>query len=277
MKVELKTWTNLGVATALAGLTLAGCSGEAGDGGEAGEGAVVGTAGETGEGEGGEGISGEGGEGGVEVAAAGNDPVIYGSALAVAEAHVIAARDAYAAGETDAGAEMFAHPVSEVLLEMQPVFAAQGVEDFSSLFAGASEAALGGATAEEIAGQAETIIAALRAAEEKAPSSDKGAGKIAGGIVADQIERAVAMYAQANESTNYGPYLDGYGYYKTAAAIFERSADTVRAEDADLASSIETALSVLGDAYPSIERPERLNVNQGALSGASARVLLAAS
>jgi hypothetical protein len=277
MKVELKTWGQLGVATALAGLTLAGCSSEAGEAGEGGESAIVGTSGEGEGGEGGEGTGGEGGEGGVEIAAAGNDPVVYGAALGVAEAHVIAARDAYAAGNTDAGAEMFAHPVSEVLLEMSPVFEAQGVDDLSPLFSGASEAALGGASVEDIAVQADTIIAALREAEGKAPASDKSAGKVAGGIVADQIERAVAMYAQASESTNYGPYLDGYGYYKVAASTFERSADAIRAEDESLASAIQGALGLLAEAYPGIDRPESLDANQGALSGASASVLLASS
>ncbi|MEO1221445.1 MAG: hypothetical protein AAFY42_08855 [Pseudomonadota bacterium] len=282
MKVELKTWSQLGVATAL-GLTLAGCSGETGEDGEAGEGsesAVVGTAGESGEGEGGEGgegTGGEGGEGGVNIAAAGNDPVVYGAALGVAEAHALAARDAYAAGRTEAGAEMFAHPVSEVLLEMTPVFEAQGVDDMSPLFSAASEAALGGASAEDITAQADTIIAALRSAEEKAPASDKSASKVAAGVVADQIERAVAMYAQASESTDYGPYLDGYGYYKVAASTFERSADAIRTADEKLASAIQEALGLLAEAYPSVERPESLDADQGALSGASAGVLLAAS
>lgn len=277
MKVELKTWSQLGVATALAGLTLAGCSGEAGDAGQSDESAVVGTAGEGEGGEAGEGSGGEGGEGGVEITAAGNDPVVYGAALGVAEAHVLAARDAYAAGQTEAGAEMFAHPVSEVLLEMQPVFASQGVEDFSDLFSAASQAALDGASAEDIAARTDAIIAALRAAEGKAPASDASEGKIAAGVIADQIERAVAMYAQASEGTQYGPYLDGYGYYKVAAATYERSADTIKAENADLASDIEAALGLLGKAYPSVLRPEVLDANKGALSGASAGVLLAAS
>lgn len=281
MKVELKTWTGLagqlGVATALAGLTLAGCSGEAGEAGLSDESSVVGTAGEGEGGEAGEGTGGEGGEGGVDIAAAGNDPVIYGAALGVAEAHVIAARDAYGAGQTEAGAEMFAHPVTEVLLEMQPVFASQGVEDFSPLFTSASEAALNGASAKKIAEQTDAIIAALRQAEAKAPPSDASAGKVAGGIVADQIERAVAMYAQARESTNYGPYLDGYGYYKAAAATYERSTNAIKGENADLASRIEAALKLLGKAYPSALRPETLDAEQDALSGASAGVLLAAS
>ena len=69
------------------------------------------------------GAGGEG-EGGVAVADAFTSPVIYNSALAIAAAHVYAARDAHAAGQHEAAAEMFAHPVSEVLLDMEPVFEA---------------------------------------------------------------------------------------------------------------------------------------------------------
>ncbi|MEM1052244.1 MAG: hypothetical protein AAGI28_09135 [Pseudomonadota bacterium] len=274
MKVELKTWGQLGVATALAGLTLTGCAEEAAeDGGDA---AQVAEAGEGGEGEGGEGEGGEG-EGGVDTASAASDPIVFGSALAIAEAHVIAARDAYAAGETEAGAEMFAHPVSEVLLELQPVFSELGVDDLSPLFTGASEAALQGASADDIAGKADGIVTALRAAEDKAPSSDASAGKIAAGVVADQIERAVEMYGQAADTTIYGPYLDGYGFYKAAQTTYERSADAIKGEDAELASTIEKTLGLLGEAFPGVERPQNLDANQAALSGASAGVLLAAS
>jgi hypothetical protein len=281
MKVELKTWTGLGaqlgIATALAGLTLSGCAEEAGEGGED---AAIQQVGEAGEGEGvggeGEGQGGEG-EGGVDTSAASSDPVVYGSALAIAEAHVIAARDAYAAGETEAGAEMFAHPVSEVLLELQPTFNELGVEDLSPLFLAASDAALIGASPEDIAAKAASIIAALRAAEKKAPSGGASEGKIAAGVIADQIERAVEMYGQAADTTIYGPYLDGYGFYKAAETTYERSAEAIKSEDAELAATIEKALSVLGTAFPTVARPENLDANQGELSGASASVLLSSS
>ncbi|MEO1623495.1 MAG: hypothetical protein AAFU53_21035, partial [Cyanobacteria bacterium J06632_3] len=121
MRSTLKVWTGLGVATALAGAGLAGCAGENGEGGEGGEGGAESSlSGEAGEGEAGEGEGGEGeagagdGEGGVSAAEAAGDPVVYGAALAIVEAHAIAARDAYLAGKTDAAAEMFGHPVSEV-------------------------------------------------------------------------------------------------------------------------------------------------------------------
>ena len=53
MKVEMKTWGALGLATALMGAGLAGCAGESGEAGENGETAQTAEAGEAGEGEGG--------------------------------------------------------------------------------------------------------------------------------------------------------------------------------------------------------------------------------
>ena len=139
MKHQMKRVTALGLGLALSGGLLTACEpvdkpvaelqstdtapAELGESG--GEGGEAGEAGEAGE-----------GEGGVVVADAAEDPVVFIAALAVAEAHVIAARDAYALGEADSAAEMFAHPVSEVLLDMEPVFAARGVTsptDFARL------------------------------------------------------------------------------------------------------------------------------------------------
>lgn len=277
MKVELKTWGTLGLATALAGAGLAGCSGEAGEGGEAGEAAAVGEAGEAAGGEAGEGEGGEGGEGegGVAVGEASSDPVVYGSSIAIAEAHAIAARDALAAGQTDAAGEMFAHPVSEVLLEMEPVFAERGVEDFKDLFTNASSAILQGADADTVTANYDAIIAALRAAEEKAPDNGTSAAMVAAGVAADQIERAAFMYGQAKEFDTYGPYLDGYGFYKAGAGAFERNADAIKAENAAAHDAIAAALAALAEAYPDAGVQESLDAEPGALSGASSSVKLA--
>ena len=97
MNSKLKLWTQLGLGTAIAGGLLAACGGEVGgeNGGEAGgEAAAVAPGGEgegeggSGEGEGeGGGASGGEGEGGVAVADAATEPVAYGTALAVTEAH----------------------------------------------------------------------------------------------------------------------------------------------------------------------------------------------
>lgn len=288
MNSKLKLWTQLGLGTALAGGLLAACGGEAGGEGAAGEagGESAAVAGEgeggagAGEGTGGEaagdGTAGGEGEGGVAVGNAASDPVAYGIALAVAEAHVVAARDAFAAGKKDAAAEMFAHPVSEVLVEMDPVFAKLGVKDFKPLLTDASVAVADGKSAAEVNKQYDGIIAALRGAAAKAPKSDAAEGAIATGIIADQIERASTMYRTAAKDDRYEPYLDGYGFYKVAEASFARSGAAIKAANPDAHARITEALALLKQAYPAATRPAKLPVEQGALSAASSKVMLAA-
>jgi hypothetical protein len=287
MNSTLKLWTQLGLGTALAGGLLASCGGEAG--GEGGEGAKTeaaaqgeagaaggeGEGGAGGEGGGGEAAGGEG-EGGVAVADAGTDPVAYGIALAVTEAHVVAARDAYAAGKKDAAAEMFAHPASEVLVEMDPVFAKLGVKDFKPLLTAASTAAAEGKSVAEVSKAYDAIIAALRSAATKAPKADASSAKVAGGVIADQIERASAMYRTIAKDDRYEPYLDGYGFAKVAASGFATSGAAIKAENPALHARISEALGVLAKAYPAATRPANLTVEQGALSAASSKVMLAA-
>jgi hypothetical protein len=289
MNSTLKLWTQLGLGTALAGGLLAACGGEAGGEGAAGEAGIAPDAAATaGEGEGGsgegEGGAGEGegktaggeGEGGVAVADAAKDPVAYGIALAVAEAHVVAARDAYGAGQKQAAGEMFAHPVSEVLLDMDPAFTKLGVKDMKPLFTAASDAALAGKPVAEVGKAYDAIIAALRAAAAKAPKGDASAAKVQAGVVADMIERASAMYRQLPKNAAYEPYLDGYGFARVAASAFAASGAGIKGENPALHASITEALALLGKAYPGAVRPAKLPAEPGALSGASAKVMLAA-
>jgi hypothetical protein len=288
MNSTLKLWTQLGLGTALAGGMLAACGGEAG--GEAGEGAQTeatapgesGAAGGEGEGGAGAGESGSAaaaggeGEGGVAVADAAADPVAYGIALAVAEAHVVAARDAFAAGKKDAAAEMFAHPVSEVLVDMDPVFAKRGVKDFKPLLTDASVAASDGKSVAEVGKAYDAIIAALRGAATKAPENGASDARVAAEIIADMIERSSTMYRLSAKDDRYEPYLDGYGFAKVAASTFAASGAAIKAENPTLHARITEALGALAKAYPTAARPAKLPVEQGALSAASSKVMLAA-
>ena len=269
MKTTLKLWTTLGLGTALAGGLIAGCADEVGK--SAGTDATAGadTVTEA------PGAGGEG-EGGVAVSEAASDPVAYGIALAVTEAHVLAARDAYAAGRKEAAAEMFAHPAAEVLVEMEPVFAKLGVADFKPLLAEASLAASEGRSLAEVDKAYGAIIAALRGAAAKAPKADKSQAQVAIGVVADQIERASAMYRTIARDDRYEPYLDGYGFARVAASRFAAEGAAIKAENPEAHARIAAALDMLAKAYPAAIRPARLAVEPGALSALSARVLLAA-
>lgn len=281
MEIKIKRWSQLGLGAALAGGTLAACGGEPAEAPaqepETVAEAPIAPASTVGEGEaGGEG-EGEGGEGegGVAISAAAADPVVFRSALAIAEAHVIAARDAFALGETEAAAEMFGHPVGEVLFDMQPVLEARGVEDFSQLFIDASSAIFDGESEDQINARADEIIAALRAAEAKAPDDGSSEAAIAAGVAADQIERASDMYRAAAESDRYEPYLDGYGFYKAGDAAFRAAEADIETEDAEAAARIREALALLADAYPTAVRPETIDADPSALTAAASRVILA--
>ncbi|MAP95865.1 MAG: hypothetical protein CMK07_13015 [Ponticaulis sp.] len=220
--------------------------------------------------------SGEGeGEGGVLIDQAGTNPVVFRSALAITEAHIVAARDAYKVGETDAAAEMFAHPVSEVLFDVGPYLEARGVENFDQMLLDASEAVFQGETTEQIDARTDEIIATLRSAAEKAPDDGSSEALIQAGVAADQLDRAATMYGIAGESDEYEPYLDGYGFVIAGKAAFEAEKTAIEAELPDVAAALETALTQLEMAYPTVERPEALDHNPAALTGSVSALLLA--
>ncbi len=284
MSITYRRWSGLGLGAALAGgAFLSGCgentpaTPEVQAPGPAADIAAPGAVGEMGEGEGGEGGEGEGGEGGVNVALAGSDPVEYLSALAITRAHAIAARDAYAIGNTQAAGEMFAHPVSEVLIAMEPVFEARGVAPFDSLLSEASAAVFDGESVEEVNARTNKIFQALDAAATKAPGSEMSAGRIAAGLVADQTSRAIDLYRGAEQSGAYEPYLDGYGYYLTAQMLFDRQEAAIREAAPDAADAMVEAFGLLETAFPTAAQPESLKGDASAMAVADSQIQLALS
>jgi hypothetical protein len=194
-------------------------------------------------------VGGEG-EGGVAIEQAATDPVVFNIALAVTEAHILAARDAYADGETEAAAEMLAHPVSEVLFDMEPILEARGVMLFDGLLTDASMAASAGETPEQISVRTDAIIAALRGAALKAPDNGTAPAEVKAHVIDDMIARAVAMYRSAAESGVYEPYLDGYGFHKVAETQFAAAKDEIAANNPEAAAAMSNAIAALAEAYP---------------------------
>lgn len=287
MKTESKRWTHLGLSAAIAGSAFLAACGETGgehwttapagqhssDAGEGeGEGAPVTSQAPTVvQSDGGE------GEGGVAIEKAGTDPVVFRAALAITEAHIIAARDAYIEGETQAAGEMFAHPVSEVLFDIGPYLEQQGVTPFDQMLLDASAAVFDGETTDEISARTDAIIQKLRAAARKAPDDDTGEAAIQAGVASDQIDRAAVMYGIAGESDEYEPYLDGYGFYHAAKAAYEMRKPAIQRNLPETAAAIETALTALEQAYPTVLRPEELPGNPHQLSALSSAVILTLS
>lgn len=274
MEIRMKRWAQLGLGAAVVAGTLAGCA-PAAEQAEAPAAAVADAAAPANASEDVAAAAAGEGEGGIAIELAATDSVVYHTALAVAEAHVLAARDAYAAGETDAAAEMFAHPVSEVLFDLQPVLDARGVAEFSDMFSAASGAVFAGESVEQINQRTADILTTLKAAAEKAPDDGTSPVDIAAAVAADQAERAVNMYRGAAASGQYEPYLDGYGFYKTAEDVFAESGAAIEAADAEAAAALRDVLALLAAAYPSAGRQETLGADQSALTVAASKALLA--
>lgn len=260
---KFKRWTVLGLGAAM----VAGCSAEESPRpAETGDMAAVASAGEG---------EGESGEGGVDVARAARDPLVYLSALALVEAHIRAAEDAVRIGEREAAAEMFAHPVSEVLIDMAPTFEQLGVPTFDSQLIEASQAVFAGEDPAAIAARADRILKTLEAAAAKAPAGGVGNPDVPAGVIADLIDRAALQYATAAESPAYGPYLDGYGFRITAEAWRNRYAATIVQASPEVAEAIDTALAQTRRAYPTPARPPVLSADQAALLSTASTLRLA--
>ena len=282
MDIKIKRWTHLGLGAALMTTTALASCGEPAAKEEpatseqpaAGAPSQADVEAKLDEVNGAASSSGEG-EGGVAIEAALTDPVVYNIALTVAEAHVLAARDAYRDGEAQAAGEMFAHPVSEVLFDMEPVFEARGVSDFTDQFLEASAAVFAGASVEDINARTATIIATLRTVAGNAPDNGSSPASIITGVIADMIDRATKMYRLAMESEFYEPYLDGYGFYTAAKDQFEEAEIAIEAENPDAAEAIRGALTLLGEAYPTAARPDTLDADVSALTVAASEVFLA--
>ncbi len=131
---------------------------------------------------------------------------------------------------------------------MEDTFRELGVEPFEDLFLDASAAVFNDASHEEIVERTDAIIARLREVMTSAPDNGASEARIAAGIAADQIDRAVDMYRIAQDNPAYGPYLDGYGFYHAGKTAFDEHEAMIESELPEAAARIREALALLADA-----------------------------
>jgi hypothetical protein len=293
MKYRTKLWTSISAAALIAasGAVAGVASSSTADGaqhagmpqGKADSGSFLMAAAGEGEGEGGEGgeageggEGGEGGERGVDPAEAAKDPVAYLSALDVIRAHYLAGEAMLEVeGGRQAGGEMFAHPISEVYIDLEPVFEERGAPLFLDEMTEAVDLALGDAPAGEVKAAAARVYAAIDAAEETAPSSDRNEAALEAALMADMFDRAAKQY-----DTAMGPagteeaWIDGYGFWKVAEKRAAHLKPQLGEEHAGLAEEIATAEELFANAYASVAKPEEAPVETGTLLAASSRISL---
>lgn len=258
MKVTTKTWTTLGLATALAGAGLAGCSGEAGSSGEGGEAAQSGEAGAGGEGEGGEGAGGEG-EGG-EAGAAGALP-IENRAVFMA-GHVEAGLALYRAGEAEMAAPHLLHPVSETHQAERAGLDKLGFDP--APFEAVSAALENGKPASEVEPQ-------LQAAGENLVKVLEAAGGDPVAQIRFLMETTIEEYNIAvpdGTVTDPGEYQDSWGFVMIAKDL----ATDLEAPKADaIRATLDEMLALWPDAAPI---PPENPAPKGQVSALASRVML---
>lgn len=224
--------------------------------------------------EGGEG--GEGGEAGIDAEAAENDPFAYGVALAVIAAHYHAGLAAYEAGEKEAGAQMFAHGLSEVYVEMADVFRRRGVTTLGpKLEAAVNLASSKDASVEQVRRAVREVEVALVEAERGAPASLVDPSAVRAQIAAEMIDRAAQQYGPAMKTQEIESYLDGLGFFAAAQAEARRVMPWLRARDAQTADALQAALDLAATAYPGVKHPAAPPVDAGKFLSAASSAKLA--
>lgn len=224
--------------------------------------------------QGGEG--GEGGEGGINLETVGDDPAEYAIALQVIAAHYDAGLAAYAGGEREAGAQMFAHGLSEIYAVMEELFKKLGVATLGPTLEAAVADAADKKPLKDIRRRVDNVRAALQDAGRRGPQDANPAGTRAY-VVGELIERAAAQYSVALKDKTLEPYLDGLGF---AIAVRREAAPvlaSLRTTDKRAEATLRDALKAVQRAYPGIKRPANGAVSEAELLVAASRARLAVS
>lgn len=257
MKVELRTWSTLGLATALMGAGLAGCAGEGGEGGENGEAAPTSQQGEAGEGEAGEGEGGEG-EGGEDVGS-----LRIEERLVFMSGHVEAGLALYRAGEAEAAAPHLMHPVSETHKSERAGLDKLGFDP--APFERVSAALEAGKPASKIRDD-------LKAAEKNLSEMREAAGGDPVVLIRYLMKVAVEEYTIAvptRSVTDPAEYQDAWGFVVVAR-------DLARSLEGDYATTTGARLDEMLALWPKdAPIPPRQATSAGQVSAAAAKALLA--
>ncbi len=219
------------------------------------------------------GEGGEGGEAGIDAETAASDPLGWNIALGVIAAHCLAGQQAYDAGETTAGAEMFAHGHSEVYAELESAFDKRGLSQLGTELLAAIELSSQGADSKIVGQHVDNVLSLLETAIQKGP---EGSAKLEtqARALADLIDRTATQFSAANAQAEYEPYLDGLGFRLAAEAKAQSILPRLRKSYPDTAQAIDAGLAVAKKAFPSAVRPTNSSVDPGAFLASASRVKL---
>lgn len=205
---------------------------------------------------------GEGGETGIDPERARHDALAFLSALAVIEAHYAAGLAAYEAGLQGAAAQLFAHPIAEILVDLEPVLAERGVPDLGPAMERAATLAGRGAAIDAVRAAAEEVRSTLEEAARRAPETSLSATALQARLVAELLQRTARQYYRFDRvQPDLEGWLDALGFFRVAKARAERAAAAIAAGDPELDAAIRRAIARIEPAFLGVEPPsERLPV-----------------
>jgi hypothetical protein len=222
------------------------------------------------------GESGEGGEGKIDAAAVDSDAVEYGVALQVIAAHYHAGLLAYENKQQDAGAQMFAHGLAEVYVELEEVFKKRKVVGLGDKLNAAVDAATKKAPVAQVRKRVADVMMALAAAEKGAPKSDLPPLLVKTNLMVELLDRAAAQYRATANNTDLESYLDGLGFTAAARAQSKTVLPYLAKRLPKAAVAMKNSLDLAGQAYPGIKRPAR-KVDSGKFLASTSQTRLALS
>lgn len=223
-----------------------------------------------------DGAGGEGGEGGINLETVGNDAAEYAIALQVIAAHYDAGLAAYAGGEQEAGAQMFAHGLSEIYAVMEELFKKLGVTKLGPSLEAAVADAADKKPLKDIRRRVDEVRKALQDAGRRGPQA-ASPNRMQAYIVGELIERAAAQYAVSLNDKTLEPYLDGLGFAIAARREAAPVLASLRTTDKRAEAALQNALKLVLRAYPGIKRPAAPAVPASEMLVAASRARLAVS
>jgi hypothetical protein len=177
----------------------------------------------------------------------------------------------------EAGAQMFAHGLSEVYVEMEDIFKRRGLTGLGKKLEAAVEAATSKAPPAQVRRRVQDVLKALAAAEKAAPKSSMPALEVGSRVVRNALDRAASQYAASIDDKALEPYLDGLGFAIAARREADKVLPRLRRTDKQKANAISAALKLAEQAYPGIKRPTTGKVQAGQFLAAASGAKLAVS
>ena len=219
------------------------------------------------------------GEEAVIASLAAADRIEYLTDLDMIAAHLVAGRAAYLAGDRAHGAEMFAHAIAELYVDLMPALEKLGARDFLAELQSTVDAAVALEPGEQVAGHVRRALTEIERARIFAPVQSRSAPDAGYAVFHDLVVRAAAEYRASFTATTEredDSYMDGFGFFQLAKMRSAAAMSTLARKNHGALGAAGDVMAMLSAAYPSIERPAMPAVPPASLLAAASRMSPAA-